>query len=68
MATITLPDVVLTARPQPGVTHYYCCDPDLAHCGADISNEPEGSAPGELDCPLCLLVKWCAICGTAWTA
>lgn len=55
----------ITAQPrpsQPGHTitdnpfkHYYCCDPDVALCGADISGEEEDVGDDDLEqlCPMC---------------
>lgn len=31
-----------TAQSVAGVDHVYCCDPDVALCGADISDLPHG--------------------------
>ncbi len=35
--------------------HLWCCDPDVALCGADISGEEECDDPGHVICVLCTL-------------
>jgi hypothetical protein len=50
----TLPRPTVTRAPD-SVTHLYCCDPNLAFCGLDITDEPYGCG-GEAMCPLCVLV------------
>lgn len=47
--------------------HYYCCDPDRAYCGADISGDedlPDGVRP-ENPCPMCEVLAGtnCPACG-----
>lgn len=48
--------------------HWYCCDPNIAYCGRDISGDAEGHADENL-CPLCALVEEnhipCPECGGA---
>lgn len=34
------------------VDHYYCCDEDVALCGADLSGVPEGPEY-DVICPMC---------------
>lgn len=57
MTTATLPD----SRPAPtssgddDADHYYCCDPDIAMCGADLSDVPEGFEFDEL-CRYCAYI------------
>ncbi|GAA0495108.1 hypothetical protein Ade02nite_19190 [Paractinoplanes deccanensis] len=52
------------------VDHYYCCDPNVAFCGLDLTDVLEG--PGfHLICPLCALAEEsgyrCPGCGrTEW--
>lgn len=44
------------ADTDPDIEHLYCCDPNRAWCGADISAAPEypdGGAREHLDCALC---------------
>lgn len=63
---------VLPQRSRPDVEagddfdHLYCCDPDLAHCGEDIS-EHEEVDDEELDnpCLLCSVLQGsiCPRCG-----
>jgi len=50
-------------RPAPadgdGLDHLYCCDPDLALCGIDISGHHEDdSLPGT--CVVCLALEFAA--------
>jgi hypothetical protein len=33
------------------INHWYCCDPDRALCGADVSDEPE--IDQDPDCVVC---------------
>jgi hypothetical protein len=38
--------------------HIYCCDPDVALCGADVSGEVDvGDAELEAPCPMCGLLE-----------
>jgi hypothetical protein len=37
------------------VDHWYCCDPNVAFCGLDITETPEGRFSVDM-CPLCVLV------------
>jgi hypothetical protein len=42
------------APPAPaGVDHIYCCDEDVAMCGADLSDVPEGNEFPTM-CPTCV--------------
>lgn len=49
-----------------GLDHIYCCDPDTALCGTDISGYVERPALGDVDCIVCddLEFKPCLTCGT----
>lgn len=38
------------------VDHWYCCNPNIAYCGRDISGDPEGHRDTNL-CLLCVLVE-----------
>jgi hypothetical protein len=50
------------AEVDEDITHLTCCSPDVALCGADVSDEPwvEGDTN---DCSLCVLADesqaWC---------
>lgn len=52
------------------LTHYYCCDRNVALCGADISALPEvldldaGQVEAML-CRVCDLLTICSLCGDA---
>lgn len=50
-----------------GLNHYYCCDPDKALCGRDISHHPEidHNIDNNNDCIVCtdLITSVCPICG-----
>lgn len=35
------------------LAHYYCCDPDIALCGADLSTTSEDESI-ETDCVVCV--------------
>lgn len=52
------PDI---AQSVGDVDHLYCCDPDIALCGLDISDVPEGPEYDN-DCPLCRLVRDEGVC------
>ena len=44
-------------RNDPGdVDHYYCCDDDIALCGADLTGMEYMDRGPDWDCPLCVLV------------
>ncbi|MGW3321095.1 hypothetical protein [Streptomyces virginiae] len=45
--------------------HLYCCDPDTALCGTDISDSPELFDDGETTCVVCvdLADAGCPQCG-----
>lgn len=61
MTAATLPD----SRPAPTSSgdddpdHYYCCDPDIAMCGADLTGVDDIGDDGVVDplCPLCAYVE-----------
>lgn len=36
------------------VDHWYCCDPDQAYCGMDLTGVPDEPEFDEM-CPLCVL-------------
>jgi hypothetical protein len=55
------------ARTGPGGTdldHIYCCDPDVALCGTDISDAPEIDPNSEINCVVCADLEFqpCALC------
>ncbi len=51
------------AAPVGDVVQLYCCDPDVSHCGLDISGHPfTEDAPDEDDCVVCL-ESACEFCG-----
>jgi hypothetical protein len=58
MTAVTLPD----SRPAPtssgdDADHYYCCDPDIAMCGADLTAVVENpDMPLEDVCRYCLYI------------
>jgi hypothetical protein len=59
-ATISLPNPTTTTvgDDNPDITHYYCCDPNLAMCGLDIANHPwvDDTNP-DTDCRLCVYIQ-----------
>jgi hypothetical protein len=65
---------VIDAVPQPSttgtsidLTHVYCCNPDLALCGEDVSDTPEVDEDGQL-CVVCDdLEEQPCTCSTATT-
>ncbi len=56
----------VTDSADSGVTHVYCCDPDTAWCGADISTTPEVPDYLPIDCPGCAELEPlpCPTCGS----
>jgi hypothetical protein len=56
MTTATLSAPVASASTVDDVDHLYCCDPDVATCGIDLSHIPEGFEFGAL-CRLCAHVE-----------
>lgn len=60
-----MPELLVADRPAPGgpdaddpFHHLYCCDENLALCGADLSGTEETGDCDEATCPVCPL---CAI-------
>jgi len=63
--TCTLALPVLTASDTSKLDHVYCCDPDVALCGADLSDHVESSMATN-PCVLCIALEEIGIvCGTA---
>ncbi len=57
-ATITQPTRVDPATGGDDVTHYYCCDPNIAMCGLDLTNHAyvdDDEEDGD-DCRLCAYI------------
>lgn len=55
--TLTKPDQTRPHADDDDVVHYWCCDVNVAMCGADISDEPLVSgATKEQTCALCRIV------------
>ncbi len=53
IAALELPVVEAAIGGQDhDVTHYICCDPDLARCGKDVTTEP-WTTSGENVCEIC---------------
>jgi hypothetical protein len=54
------PTAQVSSRPTGGdpydVDHWYCCDPNVAYCGLDLTGVPEGETAGVM-CPLCVLAE-----------
>lgn len=58
---------VALQRPRPGSpgagagadpVHLFCCDKNIAMCGADLSDEDEQERDDDtLICPLCVLIE-----------
>ena len=51
MTTATAPSPTTTSVGED-LNHLYCCDPDLALCGLDVSALPE--VDDDTDCVVCL--------------
>lgn len=62
-AAATLPAQARTSGPT-NINHIFCCDPDTALCGADISGD-EIVDYDEADCVVCLDLEHqtCPLCG-----
>lgn len=43
-----------TAPAGDGLNHYFCCDPDMAYCGTDISGYEMGWAASLPACIVCV--------------
>ena len=54
MSTAALPAPI--AANVGDVDHLYCCDPDVAMCGLDLTGVPEGREFTHV-CPLCAEVN-----------
>ena len=56
--TITAPDTdAVTDEGEDDIIHMWCCDPDVAWCGADISGDPASGYDFSVDpedCAMCL--------------
>lgn len=72
MTAIAIADAPTRQRADDDdLSHVYCCDPDTALCGADLSNTPEDESV-ETDCVVCLdleatVAACCAGCPGAVT-
>jgi len=64
MTTATAPAPSPTNLGNPTV-HVFCCNPDRALCGHDVSNDPEVPNPTPNDCIVCLDLEEqpCPHCG-----
>lgn len=49
--TTVAPDAVESAADD--ICHLWCCNEDVAMCGADITGEPPCPHPDDEDCPAC---------------
>lgn len=56
MTTATLPAAVSVNTTDDDTDHWYCCNPDVAMCGLDISSAPFVRTDPRRLCPLCDLV------------
>lgn len=67
MTAAILPEEIVTGL-GGDVDHWYCCDPDVAYCGLDLSGVPDGEEFDEM-CPLCVLADeaggFCPSCSPA---
>lgn len=54
MTTATMPTPAETTSTSDVIAHVYCCDPDTALCGHDITDMPEVDGPTANDCIVCL--------------
>ena len=57
MATATLPAPAPVNTSGDDTDHLYCCNPDVALCGLDISNHPFMKVDPRRLCPLCALAE-----------
>lgn len=53
MTTSLAPAPVKTTNGSSDLDHLYCCDPDLALCGTDVSDVPEIDADSDITCVVC---------------
>ncbi|MGX8904220.1 hypothetical protein ACR820_02890 [Streptomyces netropsis] len=55
-------------RATVAITHYYCCDPNRALCGLDLSGMP-AAGDEEQDCVVCVdLDADCPLCASGRSA
>lgn len=64
-ATTTSTEPAISTTSDSGMNHIFCCDPDTAWCGTDVSNDSEVGPDTEIDCVVCaeLEDQPCPICG-----
>ncbi|MFE9736154.1 hypothetical protein ACFYO9_37510 [Streptomyces sp. NPDC005863] len=64
MTTTALPQPLITPRSDPNddVTHLWCCDPNLAMCGEDVSDSPEVDDGVGQDCVVCVDLSGTTFC------
>ncbi|MET4670773.1 hypothetical protein [Streptomyces sp. PvR018] len=53
MNTSLAPAPVKATNGGSDLDHIYCCDPDLALCGTDVSDVPEIDADSDINCVVC---------------
>lgn len=69
MTTLLAPAVyVIDLDRDDDTTHIFCCDPDTALCGWDVSDTPEVPDGVGHDCIVCLDLEMqpCPICGDGY--
>lgn len=59
------PTLVRLSTTDSDITHLYCCNPDVALCGTDVSDVPELADDAEITCVVCadLEEQPCPTCG-----
>lgn len=67
MITSTLPERTSPDVEDDDFEHYYCCNPNVAFCGADVTDDVDvgDDFDPECPCPMCevLLGTVCPTCG-----
>lgn len=53
MSSLALAPEVNRTGSDSEITHLYCCDPDTALCGEDITDSPEVPDGVGIDCVVC---------------
>jgi hypothetical protein len=66
MTTTPARTATTTRNSHDDTTHVFCCNPDRALCGQDVSTEPEVPYGVGHDCIVCLDLEDqpCSRCGT----
>lgn len=64
-ATPAETEPAVSATSGGDLNHVYCCDPDTAWCGTDVSDAAEVGPDTDIDCVVCAELEDlpCPVCG-----